>query len=437
MKFTFWLLLGLQGFWINSAFSASNPISVALTKSESQQWSVSFTAETQINKLVFRKSPNFSRDKRWTVQNPEYVIQNDGEVEFVTRKDGRTFDEVSFDLTATYSHLPKEYPPFSPFLDGGMLVHTRRYFACAERCPDDIDQWAFSLQAPKSDAIIVLGKQYREQVSWSESGWGSKFYVGETLPIEDDNFIFVIDEKLPAVFKTRLDDALPKITQRLSELMLKPANKPMFFASYSAPENRWGRQGGVLPNQIFAHWYGKNIVDNIVLKEELWFLAHEITHFYQKDVFESEDFAASWIHEGHADFVAGLLTAELFDMQGYFESRLQKAKSDCLLALQGDSTFVEVAQKDYKLGYKCGLPIWHKIHQDINDNNSGVNNAFSIWDAPFKASESNSSRKQLPLGYHDFLGAMTPYLSDDLASDLQKLTSEPNFDAHAFIASID
>ena len=33
-------------------------------------------------------------------------------------------------MSPTYSRLPKDYAPFSPFGDGGMLFHTGRLFAC-------------------------------------------------------------------------------------------------------------------------------------------------------------------------------------------------------------------------------------------------------------------------------------------------------------------
>ena len=43
---------------------------------------------------------------------------------------------VKFTLTPTYRHLSKDYAPFSPFSDGGLLFHSGRFFACADECAD-------------------------------------------------------------------------------------------------------------------------------------------------------------------------------------------------------------------------------------------------------------------------------------------------------------
>lgn len=306
MKAILVVVLSLFAIAVIAAQPQANHVNVYLNKEVKSQWTVTFSAKEPMQRLVFHKSPNFSRPARWKPEYANFTIENDGSSEFVVRKDESKFSSVKFILSTSYTHLPKEYAPFSPFSDGGMLIHTRRFFACAEYCPQDLDYWQFNVSAPKTDAIIVSGETHMQNVSWVESGWGSKLYVGSTLPFEDENFIFVIDQKLPAGFKQKLDESLPKLTQRLSELMARPQLKPMFFASYSEPQGRSGRQGGTLPEQIFVQWFGKDTATKINPKNELWFITHEMAHFYQKDVFTSESPEAQWVHEGHTEIMAGL-----------------------------------------------------------------------------------------------------------------------------------
>ena len=91
------------------------------------------------------------------VSDEFHVIYSEGQ-EYLLRKDGAIFSEVSVRLTPTYTHLAKDYAPFSPFSDGGVLIYTGRLFACANTCDDNSNQWQFSLQVPDNEHILIDGQ---------------------------------------------------------------------------------------------------------------------------------------------------------------------------------------------------------------------------------------------------------------------------------------
>jgi len=97
---------------------------------EQGQWFVEYTSHVPIKSVQFPFSPDNSRLTRWQLLDEQFTFLSSGSADTVTRKDSSSFKKVKFKLTPTYIHLPKAYAPFSPFSDGGLLIHTARFFAC-------------------------------------------------------------------------------------------------------------------------------------------------------------------------------------------------------------------------------------------------------------------------------------------------------------------
>ena len=113
--------------------AASQTPEILVTALRGMQWQVRYDFAQPVDKLEFKSSPDDSRGRTWLPdQGFEIVTTDRGEV--ARRKDGAQFRTVRFRMSPTYSYLPKEYAPFSPFGDGGMLFHTGRFFACPDRC---------------------------------------------------------------------------------------------------------------------------------------------------------------------------------------------------------------------------------------------------------------------------------------------------------------
>ncbi|WP_226647842.1 hypothetical protein [Microbulbifer variabilis] len=155
---TAWLFLGF------SSVTRANNISTMLEKKPDGNWSVTFVSEKPIKRLVFKSSPDNSRSKHWTPTSKGYQFKFDDGGESVLRENGSDFTEVTFHLTPTYTVLSKDYAPFSPFSDGGYLLHTGRFFACAESCQPSLNHWHLTIAAPESDNIILHGKIHQESI---------------------------------------------------------------------------------------------------------------------------------------------------------------------------------------------------------------------------------------------------------------------------------
>ena len=117
-----WILLLLLLF--SSRGIAASEISAVIIKSPAGSWSVSYTSDAPVTRISFQRSPDSSRGKRWRIKSADFKVVKVNDYETVRRVDGKPFTQVEFELTPTYISLPKDYAPFSPFTDGGMLFHS-------------------------------------------------------------------------------------------------------------------------------------------------------------------------------------------------------------------------------------------------------------------------------------------------------------------------
>jgi len=370
--------------WALQAF-ASNEIATVLSKSEQGNWRAQFSATQPVQQIAFQRSPDSSRIKRWKARSPEFeILRINNEFEAVRRIDGQPFTAVEFDLTPTYIALPKDYAPFSPFSDGGMLVHSGRFFACAERCVDATNQWQFTVRAPKGDNIIVGGVVHFNEVSWLEHDSGQNIYVGKGEPIADHHFISLIDSQLPPALQALMAQKLPKIVAYFAEKMPALTYRPSLFASYSTTDDgSYGHQGGTLPGQIFMHWYGKQAIAGLDEHNTFWFFAHEIAHLYQGPAGTIEPLTDAWVHEGTAELFAGIAYAEINGSAQLFQSKLFQSKlatatADCLRSVATQPNYHQVALANTRVHYSCGLLIVTALHHELTQRDSDI---FQLWQA--------------------------------------------------------
>lgn len=133
------------------------------------------------------------------------------------RVDNAAFTSVMAELTPTYIALDKDCAPFSPFSDGGLLIHSGRFFACAEQCTDADTHWSMAMQLPADEYVIVNGQRYQGSASWQDSDSGQKLYVGAAEPQDDGNFISVIDPGLPESLRNLMAVNLPQFMAFFAE----------------------------------------------------------------------------------------------------------------------------------------------------------------------------------------------------------------------------
>ncbi len=367
--------------------SFANGIDTTITKSPNGSWTVKYKADEPINKISFIRNPDKSRTMRWHPTSPELEVFYQNKQEHIARKDRTTFKEAELILTPTYKDLSKDYAPFSPFSDGGMLFHSGRFFTCINSCINNLNHWKMTLKIPDDEHIIVNGKIFHSSTSWLDKNDGISVYVGKQNPIETDSYIALIDKGLPEKIQKSLSSDIPKMMNyfenKLGKLPFK--EKPTLFASY-AKINGHSSQGGTLPNRIFMHWNKNNLetsVKNVkFINDTLWFFGHEAAHLYQsgKVTLLSDDPSQSWLHEGHADILASDVLLSLYPSStDYVNSRFKNIKNNCAKGLKKMALIDAAEVGQFHNYYTCGFVIHSAIENMAKSQNKGGHSAYSTW----------------------------------------------------------
>ncbi len=372
-----------------AAQAGSTTPEILVTALRGMQWQVRYDFAQPVDKLAFKSSPDDSRGKTWLPdQGFEVVTTDRGEV--ARRKDGARFRTVRFRMSPMYSVLPKEYAPFSPFSDGGMLFHTGRFFACQDLCPADAS-WSMYLWAATEDQIILDGKVVTADAHWIDRDDGRSVYVGKTVPQQTDDFIAVLDAALPERVRGQLLAQLPEFMHLFSGKLGALPTRPMLFVSYDASHPKgWGRQGGVLPGQVFIHFYGGKWpaeMEKPGFADELaWHFAHEAAHLYHRHT--STTAGDDWITEGSAEaFAAMALRA---DAGAYVQSAEEKALGKCRELLKGRSVRDAIAAGTFDAAYSCGMLINLAIDSKIRlaTKHDGL---YAVWRNYLRRPSNNGS----------------------------------------------
>lgn len=415
-------------FSFGACAGASNDIYTEIRKSD-QSWTVTYRTTVPVEQLAFKRNPNRSRADRWKAISAQYQIVHKRGTDLVRRLDGKLFSETTFALTPSYTPLPKEYAPFSPFSDGGMLIHSGRFFACPEVCESKHKEWQISLVAPERDTIILNGNAERGRVEWWDDKSGRKIYVGPQQPDSSELFISVIDPALPEDLKSQLHQFLPLLFTEYAKYLHQPVGKPMLFASYDAShEGGQGRQGGVLPDQIFMHWYGKNTDSRTGGKDVLWFFSHEVAHLFQGTSGQMEESGHAWIQEGAAEYMAGLVMKSLIpETAAWVDARFSGVETPCLNGLKEASLLRAAEGGRHWLYYTCGLFIHDAIARKARDFNESVT-YFDIWASFRKRVEAGETAS-----FEVFMRSLQPFVHDRFIHNLEEfVVSSGDKSAHYF-----
>jgi hypothetical protein len=364
----------------------SHQTTINLSQNEQQQWFVEYQLAKKVTKLEFRRGQDNSRSKRWIDSSGQFEIKFEQGVEFVRHKQGHSFSQVKFQLTPTYKHLPKDYAPFMPFSDGGLALHSARYFICLEKCTDDLNQWNFNLAVSNNSNIITNGIITQHSAKWSDSDSGQYVYVGPAKIITDPHFNAIVDPGLPLLLKNQLKTTLPQLMDYYQAKLGKPTTatvtgKPLLFASYGQTKGSgFSRQGGTLPGQIFVHWSTSDITKLVerpnIVASTIWFFAHEAAHFHQR-YFLDEQFA--WGIEGSADFMAYLGLSELLPQgQAFAQNKLAELEKQCQLQRKTTALSEALSEGKYNMFYQCGAVIAKRIHQQMLSQKQSQG-LYQVW----------------------------------------------------------
>ncbi|MBN7819962.1 hypothetical protein [Bowmanella yangjiangensis] len=361
-------------------------VAIQIEKSLPNSWILTYQTTRPASRLAFVRNPDASRTQRWQPLQSDFEIIYEQDEEFIKRKDNSPFTQVSLRLTPTYKHLSKDYAPFSPYSDGGNLIYTGRLFACIERCTSDINGWSISLTIPPNEHMLLAGQVISGEAHWQDYDDGRNVYVGNQMPIITSHVIAQVDSGLPPQLQGTLAGDIPAFMDffaaKLGKLM---GEKPMLFASYAKVKDG-SAQGGTLPNQIFMHWNRDDLSAQDATPEfqnnTLWFFAHEVAHLYQHGSQEQvyADAEASWLHEGHADYLASqALLAQHPQLADYVSERFAKARTSCQKGLAQIGLHDAAEQGQFHLYYSCGMLIHQAIDRAWQNNSADKLTTFDLW----------------------------------------------------------
>lgn len=401
----------------------SKPTDVAridMSMTQTGQWAATYTLSQPATELIFARQPDASRIKDWSAASGFEIVQVDG-LERIRRTDGQPFTEAAVTMPPLYRNLPKDYAPFSPFGDGGLLAHTGRFFACPTECPNDAT-WQMSLAA-SGQTILAAGQRFRDTARWTDTADGQNVYVGQSTPVETPDFLAVIDAALPETIRAQLAQQMPHFMHLFAEHLGELPERPMLFASYDlAHKTGWGRQGGTLPGQVFVHFYGSTWPERMAapgFTEQLaWHFAHEAAHLYQHQVFTNTGRGA-WIHEGSAEAMAAIALS----LDGAADAVKQhtSALADKCRKLLGDRTIHDaLAASEFDVAYACGIQVNLAIDADLRARFPDKDGLFAVW-RRYIARVSGRTAAEA-----DYFAAIADVGGADLAKRIETMVSTPN-----------
>lgn len=346
------------------------------------QWEVRYTLPAPARALRFvRVDGKGHRAESWTPVDPALAIAIEDGEEVVRRTDGAAFDHAAFRMLPRYVELEKDYAPFAPFGDGGLLIHTGRFHACAERCAGG-ERFRVALQPPAGAHAIVAG-QVVPVARFEDGDDGTNVYVGKAVPVETPDVVAVIDAAFPEATRARLQSLLPRLMAFYGERFGALERRPMLFASRdeSHAGGGYGFQGGTLPGQVFMHLYGRNpAFSTPAFADRLdWFFAHEAAHMYQRYP-ALADTGDSWIHEGGADAMAAIALQALGVADAAaVDAKLQGAVDACAAGIAEHPLVRAHEEGSFDTFYACGFVMQMAVDSAARRASGGACALDCVW----------------------------------------------------------
>ena len=374
-------LLAIIGASPLRASDATPRIAIELVPGDAQ-WEVRYVLSAPAPQLRFvRVDAKGHRAASWTPADASFAITLEDGEEVVRRTDGAPFDRAAFRMAPRYVELEKDYAPFSPFGDGGMLVHTGRFHACAGRCAGG-ETFQLTLRPPRGAHAIVHG-QVVDAVRVEDRDSGTNLYVGRALPVTTPDVVAVIDSAFPADTRARLESLLPRLMAFYGRKLGALDSRPMLFASRDEahPGGGYGYQGGTLPGQVFMHFYGRHEAfgtPDFAARVD-WFFAHEAAHLYQ--TFSTlADPGDSWIHEGGADALAAIALQALGVIDAdAVQARLQQSLDGCAKHIAQRPLQQAHASGSFEAHYACGFVLQMSVDAAARRASDGACGLACVW----------------------------------------------------------
>jgi hypothetical protein len=379
------------------------------------QWLATYSLAAPATGLVFSQNMGGGRLAAHWATDADFEISSKDGHEILRRKDSKPFRTARVQVPAVYRQTPGDYPTVLNFTDKSLLVYTDKFLTCVGPCaPEPV--WRLHTRTSPGTIAIVDGQVKTGKIAWQERRRGRYFFLGHIAPVENRNFIAVIDPGLPDAVRQSLAASFPRFMDFFSAHLGPLPRKPMLFASYDPNYPDTGTQGGA-PNgrgQVFMHLYGSSILKHYGLWRITWYFAHEAGHMFQRTGQVSG--AGAWIHEGAAEMSAALALRDMSPKAAaYVGSRLAEGRSRCADGLKRTSLHEAAQQSElglsYDLYYECGLVLQERFDREIRARHPDKDGLFALW-----RDYESRVEKGTPAGDDTYLAAVEALAGADTAA---------------------
>jgi hypothetical protein len=386
-------------------------------------WMIEYELPERVQELTFVRNQSAFRSTSWELSEGDVEFGRKGEYEIVRGLDGEPFDNFSIVAPSLPQLLPKDYSQNYLFTDGSNLLFTG-HFIVAENTTDPVE-YSLRLTPAKSEGIVVRGRYYDDTATITDPGDNGLFaYFGALEPLQNDNYIAVLDPGLPDWLVRLLPEYLPRLFDfYASRLGDELASRPSIYFSFGDGDSESTHfNGGALLDGTYQlratgrAWYEPDLFLRLMVPASI---AHESAHLWNGHVTSSDNNAgASWMHEGGAEILAWRAMRELeYLSKDEFDSKLGEAYDHCVDALRGRALMSVAKTGEHQLLYSCGAVIGRASELSLQQNGSDI---FAFWRELINVAVGSKSFSQQT--YFDILLEMGE--DDELVAALQELVFE-------------
>lgn len=359
---------------------ASEP-DIFLAETAPYRFRVEYRLSEPARALYFVRNADDFRTLRWRSSDPVIFHKADGQTR-VERRDGAAFVSIAFELDGRiYDDIARDYAPFSPFSDGGVLIHTGHLHACADApCGADA-AWAIVAEPARRRRVAVGETEARGALAFIDRADGSFVYMGAKRPTDIGGIRAVFDDAAPDSVRRALKTSASDLLTWFDAAFGASAARPTFYISAGpAPEGLgFESRGAALNHQISIHLIGGGWRAHLSPERGFlpWYFAHEIAHTRQDvedrpitDAFMRD----AWVQEGGAEALAALAVRAVDPgLSGYVEARIARAVDDCANAMSAPAA----TRPDPS--YACGLAVQMAIDADLRRQTDGARTLVDVW----------------------------------------------------------
>ena len=348
---------------------------VILEQKPDETWRVTYALSAPTRRLDLGPAFGGYHERAWTVETPglELVAQTTGaSARTVLRaRDGDpAFKEATVIVTLAPLKAPRQYEPFIPLGENGVLLYTGHFqpWLSPERRLDA----TFTVRPSRRRFVTAFGETKPAFERWrSPFGHPAFLYVGPRPPVSGPRVKGVFDRSTPRWVANETEAFADDALRILERAFGSPAAAtPNIFVAFdeTGPEGLLSFAGDALPGQF-----------RIVLRGGAWaqpsdqartllrlHTAHEAAHLWQEGARPRAYNVPNWIHEGGASLVA----TEVMKRLGLWsvadiQAEMARAKGRCAKSLDGRSLAAADRFNVRDAIYECGVVMnWLAARRD-------------------------------------------------------------------------